>query len=103
MPPVTRRCAARSSVAPRSMRAQLERVPQVERELAGAAERLASIRERLKMLQGRRDETTIRESEHESLRGEYERATAEAHAAELALVQARGEETSAHSALERAH
>ncbi len=83
--------------------AQLERVPQVERELAGAAERLASIRERLKMLQGRRDETTIRESEHESLRGEYERATAEAHAAELALVQARGEETSAHSALERAH
>ncbi|HJR65208.1 MAG TPA: SMC family ATPase [Gemmatimonadaceae bacterium] len=83
--------------------AQLERVPQVERERAGAAERLASIRERLKALHGRRDATTIRESEHEALRTEYERATAEAHAAELALVQARGEEASAHTALERAH
>jgi DNA repair protein SbcC/Rad50 len=83
--------------------AQLERVPQVERELAGAAERLASIRERLRVLQGRRDETTIHEAEHEALRGEYERATTEAHAAELALVQARGEEASAHTALERAH
>ncbi len=83
--------------------AQLERVPQVERERAAAAERLASIRQRLTVLQGRRDETTIRESEHEALRTEYERATAEAHAAELALVQARGEEASAHTALERAH
>jgi exonuclease SbcC len=83
--------------------AQLERVPQVERELGGAAERLASIRERLRMLQSRRDETTIREAEHEALRGEYERSTTEAHAAELALVQARGEEASAHTALERAH
>jgi exonuclease SbcC len=83
--------------------AQLERVPQVERELAGAAERLATIRGRLGVLHGRRDETTIREAEHETLRAEYERATAEAHAAELALVQARGEEASAHTALERAH
>jgi len=83
--------------------AQLERVPQVERELAGAAERLATIRGRLGVLHGRRDETTIREAEHETLRTEYERATAEAHAAELALVQARGEEASAHTALERAH
>ena len=83
--------------------AQLERVPQVERELAGAAERLATIRDRLSALQGRRHATTIHEGEHEALRGEYERATAEAHAAELALVQTRGEEASAHTALERAH
>ena len=83
--------------------AQLERVPQVERERAGAAERLAAIRERRTVLQSRRDETTIPEAEHEALRTQYERATAEAHAAELALVQARGEEASAHTALERAH
>ena len=83
--------------------AQLERVPQLERERATAVERLETIRQRLRMLQGRRDETTIPEAEHEALRTEYERATAEAHTAELALVQARGEETSAHTALERAH
>ena len=83
--------------------AQLERVPQLERERATAVERLETIRQRLRLLQGRRDETTISETEHEALRTEYERATAEAHAAELALVQARGEETSAHTALERAH
>ena len=83
--------------------AQLERVPQVERERVGAVERLDAIRERLRALQGRRDETTIPAAEHEALRADYERATAEAHAAELALVQARGEETSAHTALERAH
>jgi exonuclease SbcC len=83
--------------------AQLERVPQVERECAAAVERLTTIRERLETLKGRREETTIPEAEHEALRGEYERTTAEAHAADMALVQARGEETSAHTALERAH
>jgi DNA repair protein SbcC/Rad50 len=83
--------------------AQLERVPQVERERTAAVERLDMIRERLRTLQGRREETTIPEAEHEALRAEYERATAEAHAADLALVQARGEEASAHAALERAH
>jgi exonuclease SbcC len=83
--------------------AQLERLPQLEGERAGAAQRLDTIRQRLKLLQGRRDETTISEAEHEALRTQYERATAEAHAAELTLVQARGEEASAHTALERAH
>jgi exonuclease SbcC len=83
--------------------AQLERVPQLERERAAATDRLNTIRERLRDLQNRRDETTIPEAEHEALRAVYERTTAEAHAAELALVQARGEETSAHTALERAH
>ena len=83
--------------------AQLERLPQLERERADVAERLDSVRQRLAALQSRRDETTIPEAEHEALRAEYERATGEAHAAELALVQARGEETSAHTALERAH
>jgi exonuclease SbcC len=78
-------------------------VPQLERERALAAERLQTIRGRLQELQGRRDQTTIPEAEHEAIRTEYERATAEAHAAELALVQARGEETSAHTAVERAH
>ena len=83
--------------------AQLERVPQLERERATAVERLETIRQRLKQLHGRRDETTISEADHETLRTEHERARAEAHTAELALVQARGEETSAHTALERAH
>jgi exonuclease SbcC len=83
--------------------AQLERVPQVERERAGALERLAGVRERLVALQGRREETTVSEAEHEALRGQYEYATGEAHAAELALVQAHGEEASAQMALERAH
>ena len=83
--------------------AQLERLPQLERERADVAERLESVRQRLAALQSRRDETTIPEAEHEALRAEYERATGEAHSAELALVQARGEETSAHTALERAH
>ncbi len=83
--------------------AQLERVPQLERERAGAAERLETIRERLKALEGRRAETTVQEAEHEALRGQYERATAEAHTADLALVQAQGEEASAQIALERAH
>ena len=83
--------------------AQLERVPQVERERTGALERLAAVRERLGALQGRREETTVSEAEHEALRAEYEHATGEAHAAELALVQAQGEEASAQMALERAH
>jgi exonuclease SbcC len=83
--------------------AQLERVPQVERERAGALERLAAVRERLATLQGRREETTVSDTEHEALRSEYEHATGEAHAAELALVQAHGEEASAQMALERAH
>jgi exonuclease SbcC len=83
--------------------AQLERVPQVERERSGALDRLAAVRERLAALQGRRAETTVSEPEHEALRGEYEHATGEAHAAELALVQAQGEEASAQMALERAH
>jgi DNA repair protein SbcC/Rad50 len=83
--------------------AQLERMPQIERERALAVERLETIRQRLTLLQERRDQTTIPEAGHEALRTDYERATAEAHAAELALVQARGEETSAHTALERAH
>ena len=83
--------------------AQLERVPQVERERAGAVSRLETIRQRLTQLHARRDEMTISEADHETLRSEHERAGAEAHAAELALVQARGEETSAHTALERAH
>jgi DNA repair protein SbcC/Rad50 len=83
--------------------AQLERVPQLERERATATDRLNTIRERLRALQNRRDETTIPEAEHEALRAEYERTTAEAHGAELALVQARGEEASSHTALERAH
>lgn len=83
--------------------AQLERVPQLERERATATDRLNTIRERLRALQHRRDETTIPEAEHEALRAVYERTTAEAHTAELALVQARGEETSSHTALERAH
>lgn len=83
--------------------AQLERVPQLERERATVTDRLNTIRERLRALQNRRDETTIPEAEHEALRAEYERTTAEAHAAELALVQARGEEASSHTALERAH
>jgi exonuclease SbcC len=83
--------------------AQLERVPQLERDRAAATERLNTIRVRLETLQSRRDETTVPEAEHEALRAVYERATAAAHAAELALVQARGEETSSHTALERAH
>ncbi|MDQ4079141.1 MAG: hypothetical protein M3125_00135, partial [Gemmatimonadota bacterium] len=83
--------------------AQLERVPQVERERGGALERLAAVRERLTALQGRREETTVSEAEHEALRSRYEHATGEAHAAELALVQAHGEEASAQMALERAH
>jgi exonuclease SbcC len=82
--------------------AQLERVPQLERERAGALERLNTIRERLATLQARRQETTISEAEQDSLRMEFEHATTESHAAELALVQARGEEVNAHTALERA-
>jgi exonuclease SbcC len=83
--------------------AQLERVPQVERERVAAADRLTTIRERLTSLQARRDATAIREDEHEALRSDFERATTEAHTAELALVQARGEDVSAHTALERAN
>ncbi|HEU5184574.1 MAG TPA: SMC family ATPase [Gemmatimonadaceae bacterium] len=82
--------------------AQLERVPQLERERASAVERLGAVRARLRALQARREETTIPEADHEALRAEYERVRGEAHAADLALVQAQGEELSAQSALERA-
>jgi exonuclease SbcC len=82
--------------------AQLERLPQIERERDEVQTRLLAVRERLSALQARRAETTVSDADYDALRSTFERATAEAHTADLAFVQAEGEEAGASLGLDRA-
>jgi exonuclease SbcC len=80
--------------------AQVEREPQLTRERGHVMGSIAAVRARVDALGARRAASSDIESRFESLRESYERAAAEARAAELAAVSAESEAAAARHALD---
>ncbi|HJR64022.1 MAG TPA: SMC family ATPase [Gemmatimonadaceae bacterium] len=82
--------------------AQVEREPQLTRERGHVMGSIAAVRARVEALSARRAGSSDIESRFEALRESYERASAEARAAELAAVSAESEAAAARNALDLA-
>ncbi|MBV9878948.1 MAG: SMC family ATPase [Gemmatirosa sp.] len=96
-----------AALAPREqerMRAEalLVREPQAAADRDRAANALADVRDRLAVLRDRHGSIAFSEEEYAELRAAYERAAADARAAELAAVQAQGDASTARASLEAA-
>ena len=81
---------------------QIDREPQLEVERQRVAASLGGVRDRLASLRERRQSVEFSEADFGALRSAYEKAAAEARAAEVAAITAQGDANAARSALENA-
>ncbi|HUQ83982.1 MAG TPA: SMC family ATPase, partial [Gemmatimonadaceae bacterium] len=82
--------------------AQIDRASQLDTERARVTEALGSLRERVVVLRERRQSVEFSETDFVALRTAFEKAAAEARAAEVAAASAQGDANTARSALESA-